>query len=138
MTYLLACKKPEDGPPPGYRDTLLKTRGWTEGWTDGLTQILIYLLIYLVSIFGYISFISIIACIYIYRSSRDVLHAWWKPSLGAMAPDQVIGVPTITTASQNFGRQIDWDSDTQNKILKTRLFMCYMTTNIVHTVNNHT
>ena len=72
-----------------------------------------------------------------YRPSGHILHARWKVILGSDTPDQVIEVPTIAAASWNFGRQIDRDSDTQNKMLKTHLLVYCMTTNNVYTVNTH-
>jgi hypothetical protein len=57
-------------------------------------------------------------------------------SLESLDRDQVPIVPTITTASQDFERQRDRDSDTKHKMIKTHLFANYMTPINLHTVNN--
>jgi len=75
--------------------------------------------------------IYILVYSYIYRPTRHVLRAQWKASLGISDPRPSQNVPTIATTSRNFGRQSDLNSDTQNKMSKTRLFMHSITTNNV-------
>ena len=50
-------------------------------------------------------------CPYVYRPTRKVLHARWMVSPGWLSPDRATAVPTITAASQDFGRQRDWTPD---------------------------
>ena len=54
-----------------------------------------------------------------------------------MIPDWAKYFHTITSASRNFGRQNDQNSDTQQKIEKTRLLVHSMATNNGHTVTKY-